>query len=61
MNLSVCYAMTYDLPTIYAGDSKYVVETVIYEHTAGFLMIDQNSISDIVQGSILFGCARVMG
>ena len=29
---------------IYAGDSKYVVETVVYEHLAGFWMIDENSV-----------------
>ena len=42
-------------------DSKYVAETVFYEHPAGFWMIDQNSISVAVQGSIFFGCALVMG
>ena len=31
-----------------------------YGHPAGFWMIDQNSISVVVQGSIFFGCALVM-
>ena len=46
---------------IYAGDCKYVAETVFTNNPAGFWMIDQNSISVVVQGSIFFGCALVMG